>query len=377
MLHFWVSWLPAMILTSACPALAQTRTGNVSRFKLENYGWQHLPVTHEWVGTSSRLVSIDHQGRVLVAFTTRENRGLSSREHPGLSFHILRFTSEGKVDLSLVLPTSNWFNNGLYLGLDDRIYARVDNALQFFAEQHDANSDTGVWKTLVPCSMGCKIMQSPSRRTLILRDSKERDHHTYIVLDTSSGAPPVVKDCTSSDSDGQAITDRFTYHSTDGIRTDARRWPLCDQKHETELPLDMRNGAIHPLSDEALLLLGTPASKKDDPQGGVDLVAPDGQLKFHQEMPKHDLVDSYWMTSDERGDRFAFSIQTWRGGSVFLDISGKMAARRVVVYTETGQELATVPVNPGYHRGFDFSLSPDGHRLAILDEGVLTVVEIQ
>lgn len=105
----------------------------------------------------------------------------------------------------------------------------------------------------------------------------------------------------------------------------------------------MRNGAILPLSDQAFVLLGTHAGKKA-PQGGVDFVAPDGQLKFHREMPKHDTVAPYWAASDERGDRFAFSVQTWRGGSGFLDISGKMVARRVVVYTETGQELTAVPV---------------------------------
>jgi hypothetical protein len=137
----------------------------------------------------------------------------------------------------------------------------------------------------------------------------------------------------------------------------------------------MRNGAIRPLADQALVLLGTAAGKKS-PLRGVDFLLPDGQLKFHREMPKHDTVAPYWAVSDEWGDRFAFSVQTWRGGSGFLDISGKMVARRIVVYTDTGQELATVPVNPGYRRGFDFSLSPDGHRLAILDEGVLTVADL-
>lgn len=375
--------LPAAILAGTWTgAFAQAPRRNVTQFKLEDFGWQPLPKEqrgYERPGTSSRLVSIDHQGRVLVGFTARENQSLSTREHPGFSFHILRFTSEGKVDLSLVLPTNNWFNNGLYLGSDDRIYARADNAFQFLSEQHDAGDASGVWKTLAPCSMNCEIMQSPSRRTLILGDSQGDDHHAYIILNTSSGTPPSVKDCPWIDFYGEAITDRFAYHSTDGIRTDARRWPLCDQKHETELPLDMRNGAIRPLSDEALLLLGTPAGRKD-PLRGVDLVTSDGRVKFHQEMPKHDFVGPYWETSDDRGDRFAFSIQTWRGGSAFLDISGKLVASRVVVYTETGQEIASVPVSPVspiFHRGFDFCLSPDGHRLAILDDGVLTVVEIQ
>jgi hypothetical protein len=370
--ELWIcSSLVCLALQPAFSRQGAHQATNLAVVKLENFGWQPLPKTHEWVGTSSRLVSIDHQGRILVGFTTRENMALATREHPGLSFHILRFTSEGKEDLSLVLPTDNWFNNGLYLGSEDRIYARAGGAFRFL----DANNSSGIWKSLVPCSMGCEIMQSPSRRTFILRNSQGHDGRTYIVLDTSAGLPPAAKECPWIDSYGEAITDRFAYQSSDGIRTDARRWPLCEQEHVTELPLDMRNGAIRPLADQALVLLGTAAGKKS-PLRGVDFLLPDGQLKFHREMPKHDTVAPYWAVSDEWGDRFAFSVQTWRGGSGFLDISGKMVARRIVVYTDTGQELATVPVNPGYRRGFDFSLSPDGHRLAILDEGVLTVADL-
>jgi hypothetical protein len=81
-------------------------------------------------------------------------------------------------------------------------------------------------------------------------------------------------------------------------------------------------------------------------------------------------------TSDERGDRFASTVNTWRGGSSFFDISGKLVARRIVVYDESGRELASIPVSTAYHRDFNFSLSPDGHRLAILDEGVVTIVDM-
>jgi hypothetical protein len=143
-----------------------------------------------------------------------------------------------------------------------------------------------------------------------------------------------------------------------------------------ELPLDMRGGiGLLPLTDQALLLLGTGRLK--DGLRGIDLVTPDGRLLFHREMPKHDYVMGEPARSDEHGDRFAFMVETWRGGSQLLDISGKRVARRVVVYTDTGQELALIPVSTTYHRDFDFSMSPDGHRLAILDEGVVTIVELE
>jgi hypothetical protein len=366
----------AAILTSDCLTYAQTRTGNVEEFKLQNYGWQRLPEGQgrEWVGAPSRLVSIDHKGRVWVAFTARKNQSLSTREHPGLSFHILRFNPEGKVDLSLLVPTDNLFNNGIYVTSEDHIYARVNDALQFLSEEPNSNDAGGaIWKTVMPCSMNCVIMQSPSHRTLIVREFHDPSHHTFTVLDTSSAIPRIVESCSWPGFYSETITDRFGYYSTDGISSDARRWPLCDREHVTELPLDMRNGMISPLSDEAFLLLGTAKDRR-----GVELVSSDGQLKFRAEMPKHDIVaPPVWASSDEQGDRFAFTVETWRGGSSFLDIGGKRVARRVVVYSETGQQLATVRVNPHYRRDFDLAISPDGHRLAILDEGRVTVANIE
>jgi hypothetical protein len=378
--YFWRTLVFALILTGtgACLSFVVARTGDVTRFKLGDYGWQrlHEEQPDEWVGKRSRLLSIDHRGRVLVGFTAREDPTLARREHSGLSFHILRFTPEGKVDLSLFLPTDNWFTNGLYLGADDHLYARANNALQFLAEAPGASNTQAVWKTIISCSLNCWINQSPSRRTLIVSESQGAGHYAYVVLDVSSSIPQVAQTCPWIASDAWRITDKFAYQSTDGISIDARRWPLCDQEHNKELPLDMQRGVINPLSDEAFLLIGTGKESR-----GVELVSVDGQVKFRHEMPKHDIAVPEPTRSDERGDRFAFTVETWRGGSRALDISGKRVARRVAVYSETGQQLATVPVNPAYNslryqRDFDFSLSPDGHRLAVVDEGLLTVVDL-
>jgi hypothetical protein len=378
----------AMLLFGACSSTyAQSQAAKVVKFNLDDYGWQPLPKEQrgEWAGARSQLVSIDHQGRVLVGFATRENQSLASREHPGLSFHILRFTSEGKVDLSLVLPTNNLFTNGFYLGPSDQIFARANDTLQLMSEEDGTRKEGAAWRPLVPCPRNCHICQSPSRRTLTVntysKEISDRDYdrgtRTNTMLDASSSPPRVVQDCPHS---GGIITDKFSYQSSDNIGTDARRWPLCDQEHGTELPLDMRGGSVSALNDEALLLLGTGKDRR-----GIDLVSPNGQLKFHHEMPKHDVVADE-VRSDERGDRFAFTVQTWRGGFPALDIGGKVAAFRVVVYSQSGQQLAAVSLNPQlanvslnpyYYHHFDFSMSPDGYRLAILDEDVVTVVDMQ
>jgi hypothetical protein len=265
MLYLWVSFLLPLILTSACPAFAQARTGSVSQFKLESYGWQALPKEQrgEWAGTSGKLVSIDHQGRVLVGFAARENGGLATREHPRLSFHILRFAQEGKVDLSFVLPTNSLFRNGIYLGPNDQIFARANDTFQWISEEDEAHKEAGDWQPLVPCPGDCQISQSPSRRTLIVNTysklPSERDYNhgirTLTMLDVSSSPPRVVQNCYS----GGRITDKFSY----GYNTDDYIWtrrPLCDRDHGEELPLetpDTRGGEGYALNDEALVLLGT------------------------------------------------------------------------------------------------------------------------
>jgi hypothetical protein len=378
----------AMLLFGACSsACAQSQAAKVVKFKLEDYGWRPLPkLQHgEWAGTRSQLVSIDHNGRILVGFAARENADLATREHPALSFHILRFSSEEKPDLSLVVPTKDYFTNGLYLGPNDQIFARANNALQVLSEQSAAGAYGAAWRSLIPCSTNCWIHQSPSRQTLVITESKDSFGHSsvwptndsiYTVVDISS-APPVLRACTKLAFYGEKITDKFAYwpnYDRDDNRT--VRFPFCDVDHLQELPLT-RLGGFFPLSDDAFLLLG--GESKDSP-AEVQLVGSDGRVKFRHEMPRHDTPQysvSFWATSDERGDRFAFTVDTWRGGSRAFDISGKLVARRIVVYSESGQELASIAVSAMYHRDFDFAMSPDGHRLAILDEDVVTVVDMQ
>ncbi len=378
----------AMLFFAACSAVdAQSETAKPMRFKLDDYGWQSLPKPQpgERPGSHGPLVAIDHKGRILVGFAAHENAGLATREHPGLSFHILRFSPGGKLDRTLLVPTKQYYGNGLYLGPKDQIFAHANDTFQMPSEQNGDGTSSAEWRSLIPCPVTCAITQSPSRQTLIIRESKDglgngtvwaTNESTYTIIDTSSELP-LLRTCTKMAFYGEKITDKFAYWP-DYDRDDDRtvRFPFCGVDNYQELPLT-HVGAFFPLSDDAFLLLGS----DKDRRGVVKLVGQDGQIRFQHTMSEKNEVPQYyvgfWATSDERGDRFAFTVDTWRGGSRFFDISGKLFARRIVVYDEKGRELASVPVSTAYHRDFDFSLSPDGHRLAILDEGVVTVVDMQ
>jgi len=368
----------AALIFGCALAHAQPQTSKISTIKLEDFGWQPLPpLQRERVGmVEFHFVSFDHQDRVLVGFTIRENYGLATREHPGLSLHILRLTPDGKADLSLALPTDDYFSNGLYLGPRDQIFANANGSLQVLSEGNSTGEEAAVWKPLISCPLNCSISQLPSRRTMFVTWFDRGGSHTQAIVDASSFPPRVLQGC--AEAKGQ-VADKFVYGSgSTGTEFWARRGPICDAEHSVELPIDMKGGFLYPLNDGLLLLLGTGEMRGRrliKARRGIELVTPDGQAKFRQEMPKEDIVTDQ-ARSDERGDRFAFIVETWRGGSNLLDISGKRVARRVLVYSDTGKELATIPISAIYHLDFDFAMSPDGHRLAILDGGLLTVADL-
>jgi hypothetical protein len=134
---------------------------------------------------------------------------------------------------------------------------------------------------------------------------------------------------------------------------------FCDVDHPEELPLS-QVGVTFPLNDDAFLSFG---HEFKNSAGEVEVVGSDGHIKFRHDLSKRETPSYYsgaWATPDEHVDRFTFIVETRRGGSRALDISGKRVARRVAVYSEAGQELASLPVSTTYHRDFDFSLSPDG-----------------
>jgi hypothetical protein len=351
---------------------APSQTAKITRIKLEDYGWEPLPNGdyHEHRGAFSLKLWIDHKGRVLVGFTVRKKFTLATRGHPGRSFHILRFGSEGKPDLSEVLPTNNWYNNGFYLSPEDQILARANDMLQFL--QDDSHKPGEAWLPLVPCPVDCLISQSFSRRTLILRVQPPAggpDSSTYTILDLSSSPPRVVRTCSQMAFYAGRITDKFAYwphYDRDNYLM--VRFPFCDVDHYEEFPKLGRGASGFVLNDETVLKVSPYL---------VKLVGVDGQVKFSQDLPKHDSLNVWEVTTDERFDRFAFMVNTERGEHPRLDIGGHLVARRALVLDERGKTVASIPADTNYNMDSDFSMSPDGRRLAILDEGVLTIAQLE
>jgi hypothetical protein len=364
----------AIIAWTAGVGSAQSSTGSIVVLDLRTYGWEP-PVPH---GIDTPSVVIDHKDRVLVGFTVRERNGLVTRNQPSLSFHIVRFSPDGKPDLSLSLPTNAAGSTGIYLSDTDQIIARANDNLQLL-QADEGKLQNGMWKILAPCTAHCRVTQSHSRHTLHLYTEDSDPPVTLIRLSQQ----PVLQSCgkahrfiesveDSIQNFPQSITDEFAYFSLD---EQPYRWPLCDYAHRVEMPLPIRGRWM--VVNEKLFVLDTYFSRTD--QTGVEVISSNGQVKFRPNMAKHESADSLWepIRASERGDRMAVHIRTLRGGNRTLDIGSHMTARRVAVYDiEAGKEVASIPASLKYHYRFAFDLSPDGRRLAILEDDIVRVVDL-
>ncbi len=373
---------------------AQPPTVKTAALNLRDYGWQTPdPIhPHETDTVERRSIVIDHLGRVLVGFAVRERSGLVTHEQPALAFHVVRLSPDGKADLSLSLPANGWRDNSIYLSDTDQIIVRANDRIQFL-QVDPGNTEKESWNTLVSCSFRCKVKQSPTGRTLFLYTA-DADPPLTIIHTSQS---PTLKRCGKAPQSiesfedkiqnyPQSITDEFAYFSGQTRRLDlfTYRWPLCDYEHRVEMPLHIR-GRFTVLNDQSFVanadFVANALTKPDsDALRTLVVISSDGHVKFRQPMAKHESWDNFWapIRSSERGDRIAVDMLTTRGGNRTLDISSHVTSRRIAVYDiEAGKELASIPVNPKHRYRFEFDLSPDGHRLAILEDDTVKVVDLE
>jgi hypothetical protein len=364
----------AILIWAGQPVPAQSRTEGVVVLNLRSYGWE----PPDRLDHSNPVIAVDHNGRVLVGFTVREHTGLVTRSQPSLGFRIVRFSPDGKMDLSLSLPTNAAGRTAIYLSDTDQIIARANDSLQLL-QADEGNSQATVWKILAPCTARCYVTQSHSRHTLHLYTENADPPVTIVrlsqqpVLQSCGKAHQFIKSAEDSIQNfPQSITDDFAYFSSDG---QPYLWPLCDYEHRVELPLRIHGRWM--VLNEKLFVLDTYSSHTDD--RGVDVISSDGQVRFRAKMAKHESADSLWepIRASERGDRMAVHILTLRGGIRTLDIDSHITGRRIAVYDiEAGKEVASIPGSLKYHYRFAFALSPDGVRLAILEDDVVRVVDL-
>lgn len=373
--NIWI--LLAILIWTGQLVGAQSRPASTAAVDLKAYGWEP-PDRREHVIPS---IAVDNEGRILVGFTVRTRGGLVTRSQPSLDFRIMRFLHDGKVDSSLSLPTHVKGTNGIYLSDTDQIIANANDTLHLL-EAENGNLEQGVWRTL--CAQWCSVLQSPTRHTLLLH-VRDADPPVTIVRFLSE---PVRQRCANApqfiESDHgkiqiypRFITDEFAYFYQPGPEGFTYRWPLCDYAHRIELPVP---GPYRVLSDK-IFVMQTSSSRIGSSDRIPEVISWDGQVKFRPAMLKDESSvgdDLKAIRSSARGDRIAVLMVTRRGGNLTLDISSHATALRIAVYDiETGKEVASIPLSLKHHYRFDFDLSPDGRRLAILEDEVVRAFDLE
>jgi hypothetical protein len=340
----------------------------IATVDLRSYGWEP-PARKQVV---SHFIAVDQKGRVVVSYATRVRTQLAMRDRPSLDLRILRFSEDGKLDLSLSLPTRVEYWNSIYLSDSGQIIAKANDSLQLYQE------DIKTWKVLAQCGPQCSVQQSVTRRTLAIRNEY---HGPLLVIRLSQ--VPRLQQCgkvPKSDDDSiqdysNAITDEFAYHSgSEGLKQFTYRWPFCDYDNLEELPLKP-GGYWDVLNDHRFVFY--PYAPHEDGKT-VKVVSSDGQVVFQSINGKleYAVAVEHSTRSSGGGNRIAVNIVTLRGGNRALDISSHPTAQRIAIYDiELRKELASIPVRLKLHE-FGFDLSPGGDRLAILEDGILNVFQL-
>jgi len=366
----------AILISIVRPVLGQSRSAAAFTINLRDYGWE----PKERGDFNVPAIAIDGQNRILLAFTIRERTGLVTRNEASRSQHIVRFTPEGEVNLSLSLPTNAGGVAGIYLSDNNQIIARANDNLQLL-RLDEGSAQKASWTSIAPCALLCRVAQSHSRRTLLLF-TERGDPVTLIrlsdkpTLERCGKEPQLISPEDKIQNYPEGITDEYAYFRGEETGVESGlftyRWPLCDYGHRVEIPLRI-GGRWLALNDDAFVV-DAYSSRTGD--WGVSVVSSDGEVKFRPTLLKHESART--LRGSERGNRIAVEVLTLCGGSRTLDISSHITARRIAVYDiAAGKELASIPVSPKHRYGFKFDLSPDGHRLAILEDDVVRVIDLE
>jgi hypothetical protein len=175
----------------------------------------------------------------------------------------------------------------------------------------------------------------------------------------------------------RSITDGFTYSRSSDPKGIAYRWPICESDHRVALPR-----SFDVVLNDEIFLATTVTHRVGSFDRKLEVISLDGGVKLQLPMSKYESVagkvgEREPIRSDSNGDRIAVHLVTQRGGNLSLDMGAHATARRIAVYDiGTGKETLSVTVNLRQHYSFDFALSPDGHRLAVFEDGMLRIVDL-
>jgi len=372
-------------IASGCPASGQTLQFSVH---LQQYGWQpaKLKITNgEREIAETRHIGFDSAGRLYVGFAIEGETKLLKQGEANNIFRVLAIDQESgavKRKLDFATQSKEWV--GVNVSANNALLVTANNKVQLIGE--DGSPKTAFDIPMPAGNHRLSIRESATGKTLLVTIGDLSTHY-FLRSDTLFPITHCYTPPEQSRDDPEAFSRNMaepgTFSDSIQMRLDGTtrlgppyelvKAPLCGKAQDL-----WSQGAayITPvlLDDSTVLELGT--SKLDVDTSVFELRKTNGELAWREELPKHFLADSFSWDSvgTTHGSRFAVEIVELRGGSQRFDISPRTISMGVWIYdVRTGKLVGSIKY-PKLGR-CEFSLSPNGERIAILstDGGTLEV----
>lgn len=359
-----------VVLSAFATAAAQTRHVDLRQ-------WGYAPPLRTYANSVFRegpgdpqLLSFFTNGDLIVGFVTRENSGLTTREHSLMNLHAITFSEEGVFRSKREFSTTDWYGNELFTANKDELLVRMGTDLVLYSQDN---------KQLAKRELQNRnplVFSLPNHNAFVTESTRGDLAHFQRVLELlDSQSLETINTCfctkcwlLSASNHNMLIDNTDDYHPV--FRTAVIQFcgPL-QFKYEWRIDTKEHANWATLTDDSHFLLAGGMA-----PIEFFDRGTRQWKDSFNQ---KHDEVDRK-VAIDEKGDRFAVLVQTYVGNSDFWDLNGRLKSERIVVYNSaSGKRLAEIPVEHLPSIIFNFKLSPDGKLLAILSDGDLQLNSIK
>lgn len=353
------------ITALGCLSSAQTMQFSI---KLDKYGWQpdQLKITNgEREIGETRRVAFDSTGKLYVGFAIGGDNRLLKPGEANNTFRVLTIDSaSGAVKRKLDFATQSKEWVGLNVSASDDLVVTANNKVQLVGEDGSPKATFDI-----PMPKGNHLLfvrQSASGKTLLItlldlnayyflrEDTLSLITHCYVPPERNRDEPGTFSD---------NIQLRFVGTQVPGSPYEMVKAPLCGEGQDL---WSLGTSIVHPhlLNDSTVLELKTATSDADKPV--FEVLKINGELVWKRELPKHFAAPTLLPICTTRDwHRFAVTVMELRGGSRTFDISPRAVSMGVWIYdARTGKQIGSIKY-PTLGR-YEFALSPDGSKLAIL-----------
>lgn len=313
----------------------------------------------------THLLAFSGEHEIAVAYLSHERTGLATREEPAYSLNLVMLGTAGEQTAKAAFATQTSANRGLYVGKSGKFLVFANGRLELLSTALKSEKRVILSEGAKPA---ITILPSVDRQTILtlntaptgtLVDLWDANSLEKISSCTMQGSWP---DSLINDVDAGLVSDASSpeTHQVAIGRVCGKHRVIYKWTGDPEFPAM--------ISENAILLGGAYSHFQIIREG-------EGIIK-EEHFGKRDLVDSEIRQSAD-GAFFAVAIKTFRGGSSFFDVSPHLSGLRIVVFSSQGlSKVADIRVPHIPKNRFDFSLSPQGSRIAILTDDYLQVFSL-